>query len=255
VRKRALYSELAKYYDRIYWWKDYNQEVDFLTKVLKRYEVRGKCILEVACGTGNHTKILAAKGYEVTGVDINDDMLSIARRKVRSHARFLRGDMRDLDAVVDGRYEAAICLFSAISYNLTRSDLKRTIQGLYDHLKERGVVIFDTHFTKRNFEDGHRGEDIFDEGGVFGARLGISKREGDAGLISFSYLIKDGAKTIVLRNDVHRFGLFDINDFLVTMREVGFVEAGAYVDWTFKKAKEENQFRDIVFVGRKKGIA
>jgi SAM-dependent methyltransferase len=252
VRKRALYSELAKYYDRIYWWKDYNQEVDFLTKVLKRYEVRGKCILEVACGTGNHTKILAAKGYEVTGVDINDDMLSIARRKVRSHARFLRGDMRDLDAVVDGRYEAAICLFSAISYNLTRSDLKRTIQGLYDHLKERGVVIFDTHFTKRNFEDGHRGEDIFDEGGVFGARLGISKREGDAGLISFSYLIKDGAKTIVLRNDVHRFGLFDINDFLVTMQEVGFVEAGAYVDWTFKKAKEENQFRDLVFVGYKK---
>jgi SAM-dependent methyltransferase len=252
VRKRALYSELAKYYDRIYWWKDYNQEVDFLTKVLKRYEVRGKCILEVACGTGNHTKILAAKGYEVTGVDINDDMLSIARRKVRSHARFLRGDMRDLDAVVDGRYDAAICLFSAISYNLTRSDLKRTIQGLYDHLKERGVVIFDTHFTKRNFEDGHRGEDIFDEGGVFGARLGISKREGDAGLISFSYLIKDGAKTIVLRNDVHRFGLFDINDFLVTMQEVGFVEAGAYVDWTFKKAKEENQFRDLVFVGYKK---
>jgi SAM-dependent methyltransferase len=252
VRKRALYSELVKYYDRIYWWKDYNQEVDFLTKVLKRYEVRGKRILEVACGTGNHTKILAAKGYEITGVDISDKMLSIARRKVRSHARFLRGDMRDLDAVVDGRYEAAICLFSAISYNLTRSDLKRTIQGLYDHLKERGVVIFDTHFTKRSFEDGHRGEDIFDEGGVFGARLGISKREGDAGLISFSYLIKDGAKTIVLRNDVHRFGLFDINDFLVTMQEVGFVEAGAYVDWTFKKAKEENQFRDLVFVGYKK---
>ena len=252
MRKRALYSELVKYYDRIYWWKDYNQEVDFLTKVLKRYEVRGKRILEVACGTGNHTKILAAKGYEITGVDISDEMLSIARRKVRSHARFLRGDMRDLDAVVDGRYEAAICLFSAISYNLTRSDLKRTIQGLYDHLKERGVVIFDTHFTKRSFEDGHRGEDIFDEVGVFGARLGISKREGDAGLISFSYLIKDQAKTIVLRNDVHRFGLFDLEDFLGTMREVGFVEAGAYVDWTFKKAKEENQFRDIVFVGRKK---
>jgi len=252
VRKRALYSELVKYYDRIYWWKDYNQEVDFLTKVLKRYEVRGKRILEVACGTGNHTKILAAKGYEITGVDISDEMLSIARRKVRSHARFLRGDMRDLDAVVDGRYEAAICLFSAISYNLTRSDLKRTIQGLYDHLKERGVVIFDTHFTKRSFEDGHRGEDIFDEAGVFGARLGISKREGDAGLISFSYLIKDQAKTIVLRNDVHRFGLFDLEDFLGTMREVGFVEARAYVDWTFKKAKEENQFRDIVFVGRKK---
>src|SRR5260370_6940833 len=126
----------------IYWWKDYNQEVDFLTKVLKRYEVRGKRILEVACGTGNHTKILAAKGYEITGVDISDKMLSVARRKVRSHARFLRGDMRDLDAVVDGRYEAAICLFTAISYNLTRSDLKRTIPGLSTTLKQRAPETF-----------------------------------------------------------------------------------------------------------------
>jgi len=124
--------------------------------------------LEVACGTGSQAKILAAKGYEVTGVDISDDMLSIARRKVKGHARFLRGDMRDLDAVVAGRYDATICLFSAIYYNLTRSDLNRTLKGLYDHLRERRVVIFDTHFTKKSFEDGHRGEDIFDDGSVFG---------------------------------------------------------------------------------------
>jgi hypothetical protein len=71
-------------------------------------------------------------------------------------------------------------------------------------------------------------------------------------VISFSYLIKDGAKTTVLRNDVHRFGLFDLEDFLGTMQEVGFAEERAYVDWTFKKAKDENQFRDIVFVGCKK---
>ena len=253
--KRALYSQLVSYYDRIYWWKDYYQEVDFLVKVFKRHDVRGKHVLEVACGTGNHSKILAARGYEITGVDISDDMLSIARRKVKDHARFLRGDMRDLDAVVDGKYDAAICLFSAISYNVTVSDLRRTLQGLHDHLGARGVVIFDTHFTKKGFKDGYRGEDIFDDGSVFGARLGISKRKGDVGRISFSYLIKDGAKTIVLRNDVHRFGLFDVGDLLRTMKEVGFVETAAYVDWTFKKAKEDDEFREFVFVGRKQSIA
>jgi hypothetical protein len=61
--------------------------------------------------------------------------------------------------------------------------------------------------------DGHRGEDVFDDGRVMGARLSISKREGDMGQISFAYLIKDGAKTIVLRKDVHRLGLFDPEDF------------------------------------------
>src|SRR5271155_515249 len=254
VHTRALYSQLVKYYDRIYWWKDYDQEVDFLVKALKKYDIRGKRILEVACGTGSHTKILVERGYKVTGVDLSDDMLRIAKGKVGKRSKFIRGDMRDLDAVVGGKYDAAICLFSAISYNLTISDLRRTIQGLYDHLREPGIVVFDTHFTKKGFMDGHRGEDIFDDGRVIGARLSISKREGDVGQISFSYLIKDGTKTIVLRNDVHRLGLFDPEDFLGTMREVGFVEAGAYVDWTFKKAKEENQFRDVVFVGCKRGI-
>ena len=242
-----------KYYDRIYWWKDYDQEVDFLEKALKRFGVRGRRVLEVACGTGSHSKILVGRGYEVTGVDISEDMLRVARSKVRRNARFLRGDMRDLDAVVEGTYDVATCLFSSISYNLTQADLRRTIQGLYDHLEEPGVLVFDTHFTKKGFVDGHRGEDVFDDGKVMGARLSVSKRDGDVGQLSFSYLIKDGPKTIVLREDVHRLGLFDHEDFLRAMQEVGFVQTGAYLDWTFKKATGENQFRDVVFVGCKPG--
>jgi SAM-dependent methyltransferase len=245
----------VKYYDRIYWWKDYEQEVDFLVRALRRYGIRGRRVLEVACGTGSHSKVLVERGYEVTGVDLSDDMLRVARSKVKGHAKFVRGDMRDLDAAVDGKFDAAICLFSSISYNLTVPDLRRTIQGFYDHLAEPGVVVFDTHFTKKGFVDGHRGEDVFDDGRAIGARLGVSKREGDVGQVSFSYLIKDGPKTIVLRNDVHRLGLFDHEDFLRTMREVGFVETGAYLDWTFMKAKEENQFRDVVFVGCKLGAS
>ena len=244
-----------KYYDRIYWWKDYDQEVGFLVKAFRRYGIRGRRVLEVACGTGNHTKLLVERGYVVTGVDISDDMLRVARSKVKGGAKFVRGDMRDLDAVVDGKYDAAICLFSSISYNQTMPDLRRTIQGLYNHLAEPGVVVFDTHFTKKGFMDGHRGEDVFDDGKVMGARLSVSRRQGDVGELSFSYLIRDGAKTIVLRDDLHRLGLFDHEDFLRTMQDVGFVETGAYLDWTFKKATEENQFRDVVFVGRKPGAA
>jgi len=207
--------------------------------------------LEVACGTGSHAEILAAKGYEVTGVDISEDVLRVARDKVKRRARFVRGDMRDLDATVEGRFDAAVCLFSSISYNLTLADLRRTIKGLFDRLDIPGVVVFDTHFTKKAFVDGYRGEDVFDDGRVMGARLGISKREGDIGQITFSYLIKDGAKTLVLRGDSHRLGLYDPRDILQTMREVGFDETSVYSDWTFRKTKKETPFVDLVFVGCK----
>jgi ubiquinone/menaquinone biosynthesis C-methylase UbiE len=102
VRKRALYSQLVRYYDRIYWWKDYSKEVDFLVEAFRRFGIRGRRVLEVACGTGNHSRLLVERGYEVTGVDVSDDMLRIARSKVKRNAKFIRGDMRDLDTTVEG---------------------------------------------------------------------------------------------------------------------------------------------------------
>ena len=138
--KRALYSQLARYYDRIYWSKDYSGEVDFLVRLFDRSGVTGKSLLEVGCGTGNHTKPLVARGYRVTAVDISEDVLRVARGKVRQGARFLRGDMRDLGAVVEGEFDAVVCLFSTISYNLTRSDLRKTLRSFYGHVKAGGVV-------------------------------------------------------------------------------------------------------------------
>jgi SAM-dependent methyltransferase len=251
MAKLALYSELAPYYDRFYWWKDYAQEVEFLLKVLHRYRVRGKRILEVACGTGTHTKLLAARGYRVTGVDASDDMLAIARRKVGRRATFLRGEMRNLGQVVEGTYDAAICLFSAISYNLTMSDVKRTLQGLYEHTRKGGVAIFDTRFTTKGFIDGYRGEDIFDDGEAMGARLSSSRRRGKIGELNFSYLIKDGPKVVLLRNDVHRLGLFDLHAFRKAMRETGFDRIGTYVDWEFARSRKLDEPRDTIFVGHK----
>jgi ubiquinone/menaquinone biosynthesis C-methylase UbiE len=252
VSKRALYSQLAEYYDHIYWWKDYGREVNFLVEIFEKYGVRVERILEVACGTGNHTKLLTARGYQVTGIDISEDVLRIARKKVRHGATFIRGDMRNLDAVVDGEYDAVICLFSAISYNVTISDLTKTIRGFYNHVREGGIVVFDTHFTKKSFMDGYRDESVFDDGKVIGARISVSKQEGNVGQISFTYLIKDGHKVIVLRNDVHRLGLFDPQDILRIMQETGFVKNKLYLDWAFKKSKKSRtQFADDVYIGRR----
>jgi len=246
-----LYSRLAKYYDAIYWWKDYSREVDFLVEVFERYEAMVKTILEVACGTGNHTKIFVRKGYRVTGLDINEEVLKVARKKVGHGAEFVRGDMRDLGESVGGEFDAVVCLFSAISYNRTLSELERTIQGFYDHLKAGGVAVFDTHFTKKGFMDGFRDESVFDDGDVIGARVGVSTRRGNLGEISFTYLIKDGRKVITLRDDVHRLGLFDAGEFLRALRRVGFAKTRFYADWSFEKGGPKGQFGDYIFVGQK----
>jgi len=245
-----LYSELAKYYDAVYWYKDYDREVDFLLEIFQKHGARVRTILEVACGTGNHAQILTKRGFEVTGVDISKNVLEVARKKVLRRASFFQGDMRNLDEVTDREFDAVICLFSAISYNLSYADLGRTVGGFYSHLRDNGVAVFDTHFTGKGFVDGYRDESAFDDGSVIGARICTSKRRGNIGELSFTYLIKDGRKVIALRDDVHRLGLFDSQDFLRAMKEAGFIETRRYVDWTFKPGGK-TLFEDEIYVGVK----
>jgi predicted TPR repeat methyltransferase len=77
------FKEYAAYYDLIYKDKDYEKEVDFIEDIFG--EIVGasnsKKILELGCGTGNYTKILVDRGYEVTAVDVSEDMLKLASEK------------------------------------------------------------------------------------------------------------------------------------------------------------------------------
>lgn len=252
MREQALYRELAPYYDKFYWTKDYAGEVDFLTKVFHLYGVKVQDILEVACGTGSHTKILAGEGFRVTGVDINTEMLHIAREKLGRRARFIRGNMQELqDVVASKAYDAAICLFSSISYNQTVSELEKTLKGMYTSVRPGGLVAFDTRFTRQVFPDGYRGEDIFDDGKAMGARLSVAKKTGDRGEISLSYLIYDSPKIVLIRNDIHRLGLFNRGELRNAMRSAGLENVRVFNDWAFGKGVSIRGFIDTIFVGRK----
>lgn len=250
MMEQALYRQLAKYYDRFYEWKNYEKELDFLMQIFERYGIKGKNILEVACGTGNHTKLLTAHGYHVTGVDLSEEMLRIARQKVRKNVIFIRGDMRNLGEI-NGRFDAILYMFSSIEYNITLTDLK-ALQGMYDRTKDGGIVIFDTHFLKEAIIDGYKATTGFIDGKIRGARLSVTKVFGNTAKIYFDYLISDGRRLIELRNDVHKIGLFTFKQTKNIMLDAGFVKVDVYADFTLKKLKGTNKsVRDYVFVGNK----
>lgn len=242
-----MYSELAAYYDRIYWWKDYKAEVDFLCRLFREKNLTVRRILEVACGTGSHTELLAERGYEVTGLDISGPLLSVARAKVKRKASFVHGDMRRLGDSVESGYDAVLCLFSAVCYNTTAKDLKRTLRGFHNALRPGGVAVFDTHFTKKSFMDGFRDETAFDDGETIGVRISTSKRRKTVGELSFTYLVKDGPKVLTVRDDVHRLGLFDEKEYIAALRGAGFAKARVYRDWSFKPTRR-TAFSDSIFV-------
>lgn len=127
----------GKIYDLVYKNKNYQKEVDFITRL---FPYEPKKILELGCGTGNYTKILIKKGYNVLGLDLSEDMLKIARKKV-THGNFVCEDIRNLQ--LNEKYDACLALFAVLGYINENSGLERVFQNIKRHLNPRGFLIFD----------------------------------------------------------------------------------------------------------------
>jgi SAM-dependent methyltransferase len=105
--------------------------------------LRGRRLLDVACGTGNTIVPMLGRGYDVTGVDLSQAMLEQARGKTERGARLIRADMRDLPSL--GEFDLVWCLGDAINYLDTSDELAATLSGFARNLAPDGVVVFDVN--------------------------------------------------------------------------------------------------------------
>jgi SAM-dependent methyltransferase len=134
------YSGLhARHYDAVYRDKPYAEEARFVDSlILERVQQRGR-LLDIACGTGRHAAEFAALGWDVTGVDLSEDLLERARVNAPS-VRFLQQDMRVLD-VPGGSFDAVTCLFDAIGYAVDDDGVVSTLDATRRHISDGGVVV------------------------------------------------------------------------------------------------------------------
>ena len=137
MKADTSFKDYADYYDLIYKDKDYVKEVDFLEEIFG--ENKPKNILEVGCGTGNYTKILLERGYEVTAVDISEDMLEIARRKC--NCTLIKGDIRDI--ALNEKFDTCVAMFAVMGYITKNSDIIKALNNIRRHLKPNGIFVFD----------------------------------------------------------------------------------------------------------------
>jgi len=244
---RVLYKELAKYYDLIYRNKDYTLETEYLHKFFKRYNVRK--ILDAACGTGNHDIYLVGR-YNVTGIDLSKELLKIARKKVKG-ATYYQMNMKNFN--LNKKFDAVICMFSAIAYNTNMKELIKTLKNFYNHLNDRGILIFDIHFNRESFKDGYRSVDGFDIKNVTLARFGLSKKIDRRCRVSFSYLLRENSKFKYLK-DSHILGMFSVKEYSKALKKAGF-RATVYNGFTMQKVKKPSKlYKDYIFIGVKNGI-
>lgn len=149
------YTSLAPVYDRLNADIDYAKWADYIERQFALYaRTAPESVLDLACGTGNITVELARRGYDMTGVDLSDDMLAVARKKCdgerfRRSVLLIRQDMSELELY--GTVNAVVCCLDSLNY-LTKTDaLMRTFAHVHNYLDPDGLFIFDMN-TPAKFE-------------------------------------------------------------------------------------------------------
>ena len=110
--------------------------------------VPGARILDVPCGDGRVALELAARGFELTGIERSEELLDLARRHAEERGLRLdlrAGDMWDLGDV--GRHDAALCLWSSIGYGSEEQD-RRFFTSLASALGDDGALLLETHVVE-----------------------------------------------------------------------------------------------------------
>ncbi len=142
----TAYRSFALLYDELMNDVPYNNWIDYVEKMMKKYGNGGNRFLDIGCGTGAISIPLAKKGFNVTGIDLSEDMLAVANRKSEqsgvSVAYFLQ-DMREFEGFKPFDCIGIFC--DSLNYLVIEEDVKQTFQNVFHYLVPGGLFLFDVH--------------------------------------------------------------------------------------------------------------
>lgn len=138
------YTGFAEVYDMFMDNIPYETWCEYLTGLLREQGVTEGLLLDLGCGTGTLTRLLAAEGYDMIGVDLSDEMLEIAmehQREKPDGILYLLQDMREFELYGTVRGIVSIC--DSMNYLTGYEDLVEVLRLANNYLDPGGVFIFD----------------------------------------------------------------------------------------------------------------
>ena len=139
-----MYEDFSEVYDLLMGDIPYEAWCAKITGLLRSYGVDSGLVLELGCGTGTMTELMAGAGYDMIGVDASEQMLqkALEKRDASGHdILYLLQDMRDFELY--GTVGAVISVCDSMNYMLTTEDLATVFRLVNNYLDPGGIFIFD----------------------------------------------------------------------------------------------------------------
>ena len=246
------YSSFASVYDQFMDNVPYEEWAEYLTGLLGEYQVHDGLVLDLGCGTGSLTEILAKKGHDMIGIDNSEDMLQIAMEKRADSGLdilYLLQDMREFELY--GTVAAVVSICDSMNYLEDYEDLVQVLKLANNYLDPKGVFIFDMNTVYKYREQ--LGEQT------------IAENREESSFIWENYfdedeMVNEYDLTLFIREEDGRFSkyeethyqkAFEISEVLEAVKEAGMELVAVYDAFT-RQPPRKNSDR-VYFVVRECG--
>lgn len=139
------YTGFAEVYDLFMDNVPYEQWAEYITGLLREYGIEDGLVLDLGCGTGTMTELLAEAGYDMIGIDQSEEMLEEALEKKEASGHdilYLCQDMREFELY--GTVRAIVCVCDSMNYILEEEEILDILSAAaYNYLDYDGLFIFD----------------------------------------------------------------------------------------------------------------
>jgi len=237
-----MYQAFAELYDELMNDVDYESWADYYTRLLSIYGVREGKVCECACGTGGLTLPLYRRGFQMTGVDLSQEMLWQAAQKARKQGiaiPYVRQDMRALN--LHRPMDAVLATCDGVNYLLTEEDLLSFFRAAHRAVRPGGALVFDvsTPYKLRQILcSGLLGEDREDITYLW-QNTWNEKRQTVALDLCFFVRETDGRYRRIEEHQKQR--AWDQKTLKETLWHAGFRAVSLYGDYTLNAAGDNHQ--------------
>lgn len=246
------YTGFAEVYDLFMDDVPYAQWADRVTGLLREHGITDGLILELGCGTGTFTELLAKAGYDMIGVDNSAEMLEVAAEKREASGAdilYLLQDMREFELY--GTVRAVVSVCDSMNYLTCEADLKKVFSLVNNYLDPGGLFLFDMK-TEHYFRD-IMGDGIFADNRPEGSFLWDNSWYDQEKINEYdlTLFVRRQGSLYEKRQETHVQRAYDISEIKTLLEEAGLKFETVYDAGSLEPPREDSE--RLYFLARETG--
>ena len=245
-----IYQGFARVYDQLMTDTPYDRWFEYLIEHLESLNIKGKDILELACGTGEMTRRLSKKGYKILGTDLSQEMLEVAQEKSfeqNLRIQYIQQNMTELELFQS--YDVIISYCDGFNYLITEDDFSKALKSASGYLKEDGYLIFDVSSYYKISEV--LGNNTFTETSEDVAFIWNNFYDDENCLLEFDLtLFEKSGNTYIRHDESHKQKAYRVDEIKHMMNIAGFDVVSVLDTNTNEEVKDHSE--RWLFIGRKR---